>query len=425
MKIPRRLFPTLAAGLCLCLLLAYPQGVDSFAANDEVGIGADDGEDYADEEAEEEEDEEEDSSADYEDELDDLNAQLEQIQKEQEQIQAELDQITDEKAQAVAQRDQLSRQIELTRQEITLLNNRITLLEGDLAQKEEELDLKQEEIDENYELFKERQRAMYMTSDASVIGSVLGADSFWEFLTQNEMMSRIAEHDQALIDELTVEMEQIEAIKTTIEEDKAAVEASKEQMDAKQVTLNGQLGQVESQIQDIQAMEEEFLANKEAKQAEMAAVQAELDRIYELLAPDMDDEYVGGEFQWPLPGYYNITSYYGGRFGGADYHTGIDISGANVYGKDIVAANSGRVAFVNRTYSPGVGYGIYLMIDHGGGYTTLYAHTSEILVEVGDYVSRGQTIARVGSTGWSTGPHLHFEVRINGSHTNPLPYVQG
>ena len=118
-----------------------------------------------------------------------------------------------------------------------------------------------------------------------------------------------------------------------------------------------------------------------------------------------------------------ITSYYGWRFNNTDFHTGIDISGANVYGKSVVAANPGRVAFVNTSYTNGVGYGMYVIVDHGGGYSTLYAHLSAIDVSVGDVVARGTPIAKVGSTGWSTGPHLHFEVRINGQHQNPLNYL--
>ena len=88
-----------------------------------------------------------------------------------------------------------------------------------------------------------------------------------------------------------------------------------------------------------------------------------------------------------------------------------------------MAANPGRVAFINTKYTNGVGYGIYMIVDHGGGYSTLYAHLSSIDVQVGDVVARGTPIAKVGSTGWSTGPHLHFEVRINGQHQNPLNYL--
>ena len=103
----------------------------------------------------------------------------------------------------------------------------------------------------------------------------------------------------------------------------------------------------------------------------------------------------------------------------------MDFTGSNVNGKKVVAANAGTVTFTKSTDIAGVGYGKYLILDHGGGYSTLYAHLSSINVSVGDEVRKGENIANVGSTGWSTGPHLHFEIRVNGKHTNPLPYLQG
>jgi len=133
-----------------------------------------------------------------------------------------------------------------------------------------------------------------------------------------------------------------------------------------------------------------------------------------------------GNFTWPLPHFHTITSYFGPRWG--TVHQGLDISGYNVYGASIVAADGGTVVAVNKTSSWGTGmfagYGYAVLIDHGNGLRTLYAHCSRILVNAGDKVSRGQTIARVGNTGMSTGPHLHFEVRRNNSRVNPLPYLQ-
>ncbi len=135
---------------------------------------------------------------------------------------------------------------------------------------------------------------------------------------------------------------------------------------------------------------------------------------------------VTGNFTWPLPHFRTITSYYGPRWG--TVHQGLDISGYNVYGASIVAADGGTVVAVNRTSKWGTGmfagYGYAVIIDHGRGLRTLYAHCSRILVNAGDKVSKGQVIARVGNTGMSTGPHLHFEVRRNNSRVNPLPYLQ-
>ena len=122
------------------------------------------------------------------------------------------------------------------------------------------------------------------------------------------------------------------------------------------------------------------------------------------LSSSTNSEYVGGEMKWPLPNYSTISSSYGSRFNGTDFHTGIDITGSNCMGATIVAANTGTVVKANTTFTVGRGYGKYIIIDHGGGKSTLYGHCSELLVSEGQTVSRGQAIAKVGSTGSSTGP---------------------
>lgn len=127
-----------------------------------------------------------------------------------------------------------------------------------------------------------------------------------------------------------------------------------------------------------------------------------------------------GKFIWPLPSCKRISSGYGRRWG--RMHTGIDISGNGVYGRDIIAADSGRVVSVVKS-GYGGGLGLHIVISHGNGYSTLYAHCSKVLVNVGDRVTQGQVIGKVGSTGNSTGPHLHFEIWINGNPVNPLPYL--
>lgn len=358
---------------------------------------------------------------DYKSELADLNSQYAELQKEQDAINASINKAKSEKEKQLAVKKELDGQIYLTRQQIQVLEEKISLLNDNIEEKEIEIIDKQADIDDNYTLFKKRVRAMYMSGDSSTMGLILGADDFYDFLTRAEVLSRIAEHDRELIERLQKDKADIEEAKAEIEADRADLEGSVANLDGLKSTLSGQLEQTQKQIQDISALEEQFLKDKAKNQQEMAAVQADIDDIYAKL--ESMGDYVGGEFLWPVPGYSNITSYYGWRFNNSDFHTGIDISGANVYGKKIVAANSGKVVFVQRSYTPGKGYGIYLIIDHGGGMSTLYGHTSEILVDVGDYVTRGETIAKVGSTGWSTGPHLHFEIRINGKHTNPLEYL--
>lgn len=171
-------------------------------------------------------------------------------------------------------------------------------------------------------------------------------------------------------------------------------------------------------------MQKEFEENYEEVAALSKAIQEEIANVYKNLKTS-SEEYVGGEMLWPVPGYYTISSYYGWRFDHTDFHTGNDIAGGGIHGAPVVAANTGTVIFTK--YCPyngkSYGYGTYIILDHGGGITTLYGHLSAITVEVGDVVAMGEQIGNVGNTGWSTGAHLHFEVRIDGNSVDSLPYI--
>ena len=171
-------------------------------------------------------------------------------------------------------------------------------------------------------------------------------------------------------------------------------------------------------------MQKEYEANYKELSAMQKQIQAELLDIYKNLKTS-DEAYVGGEMMWPVPGYSKISSYYGWRFNNTDFHTGIDITGAGVHGAPVVAANTGTVVHTKSCPYNGYsyGYGTYVIVDHGGGITTLYAHLSAISVNVGDIVVMGQQIGKLGNTGWSTGAHLHFEVRVDGEAKNPISYV--
>jgi murein DD-endopeptidase MepM/ murein hydrolase activator NlpD len=163
------------------------------------------------------------------------------------------------------------------------------------------------------------------------------------------------------------------------------------------------------------------IAREEARRA--AEAEAERQRLLAAAAANFT-----GELLWPVPEFFHISSQYGNRpnpFNRArtQFHSGIDIAGRGINGRDVVASNSGFVARAATGWNGG--YGTMIIIDHGGGMRTLYAHLSALLVREGDHVHTGQVIGRVGSTGNSTGPHLHFEVQINGRHTNPMPFLQG
>ena len=357
-------------------------------------------------------------SSDDQAQIDDLNNQYEELEEQQKEIQAQIDAAKSEKDKYLAEKNQLNGQIDNTQAQINVLTDKITLLDNMIAENNASIADLEEEIDKDYEIFRQRARASYMSGDSSTISLLLGADSFSDFLMKADITARVAENDREIIAGLEANIAELEKLQQENEANKADLNESKGTLDEKKQQLNGQVSQIQGQIEDIDALQKQYEANKAEIDKMMAQVQSEINDIY--ASYESQGEYTGGVMTWPVPGYTGITSYYGWRFNNTDFHTGIDISGSNIYGQNIVAAADGVVIKAQETYVQGVGYGRYLIIDHGGNISTLYGHTSQLLVSEGDHVTRGQAIAKVGSTGWSTGPHLHFEVRENGTAVNPL-----
>lgn len=370
--------------------------------------------------------------------IEDLNQKIEGLKSETKKLEAGINEAKTEKEKALAVRNSLDYQISLTKDEISYLGQRIDLLEQDIDLRELtiqemqlEIERKQAQIDYNYELLKQRLRAQQVNDSGSMLGLLLTADSFADFLSKTEHMLRIAEHDQQLLETLNEEKTEIEREKdavnkekTELEHNMAQVAADKAETESKKKDLDGKYVEAASMVQDYAQMEERFFADLEKNKAMQAEMKAEVNNIYKQIELSKNP-YVGGVMAWPLPGFTQVSSEFGLRFNGTDYHTGIDLTGGGCHGAQIVAANDGVVKFVNTSYTPGRGYGIYVIVDHGGNVSTLYAHCSAILVSVDQEVKRGEPIALVGSTGWSTGPHLHFEVRTGPSSTpqNPRGYI--
>lgn len=359
-----------------------------------------------------------------------LTEKYDALENQQKLIDEQIGRAKTEKDRQLAEIQQLDAQIELATAQIEVLDERILLLEGYAEDLESRAGDKQREIDAGYESFKKRLRAMAKMPKISNLGIALGANSYYEFVDSAKIMARITAYDKAMLENLAEDKKALDDAKKGIQESRDGARKAKERLNDKKQDLGYKLAESRKQIQDMALLEQQFMANLDALRRQMKEVEAETRRIYDEIAGKSElTAYVGGDkvlgsMTRPAPALDQITSVYGTRFGGSDFHTGMDFSKAGAYGQQIVAANAGKVAFVNTAYTPGYGYGKYLIIDHGGGITTLYAHCSEINVEPGQVVARGEPIAKVGSTGWSTGPHCHFEVRVNGTHTNPAPYLE-
>ena len=357
--------------------------------------------------------------------LDHLNDQYEQLENQQQVIKDKLSATKTEKEKQEAIRSSLTSQITTTQQQITLLDNKINYLQNDIAEKEQKIEELSAEVLEQQDLFMKRIRSIYKSSvGTSMLGMVFGVDSLGSYLSYGKYLSRISEHDSTLLQTLADNIAELRELQQQMQVEKEDLADTKVTAESKKASLTSQKTEVESTLQDIKKMEQEYLADQAAIQKEMQQIQADIDAIYAAAAGSGSQvDYSTTGFIYPIKGYTYISSYYGWRFNNTDYHTGVDFPApANT---PIRASASGTVIYVRTGagYGRNWGYGNYLIVDHGGGFSTLYAHCTSIPVSVGDTVTKGQTIAYVGTTGWSTGYHLHFEIRRNGAHTNPLNYL--
>ncbi len=359
--------------------------------------------------------------------LEQLQNQSAQLAEEAKNLKAQINNASSQKAQQQAIKETLDARLVNTVSQIAVLEEKISLLQAEIEISEKNIADLEETIEQNYQLFLQRVRASYMYGDIQPMSVVLGADDYYDSLVAAKTIESVAKHDNELIESLHHDKQEVEDIKAQQEEDKRELNASVKELDEQRESLEGEISAAESEINSIAALEAQFKKDLAANQKMSQELQAEMNVIFAQISANSQGEYVGGEMLWPVPGFSNITSYYGWRWNKTDYHTGIDISGSGINGSTILAANSGTVAKVNTSYVPGKGYGVYVIIDHGGGTVSLYGHclAGSIMVSEGQTVAKGTPIAKVGSTGWSTGPHLHFEVRVNGNHTNPLAYLKG
>lgn len=267
-------------------------------------------------------------------------------------------------------------------------------------------------------LLETRLVSTYKQGKTQYLDVLLSSENIYDFISKYYYIGKMIEYDEKLIANVSKKKIQIEEINRNLEETKEKLKTCKDEQ--KKVTISLENSKL------IRSSYVNKLTDEELKiQQELNIYQNELDLVeLEILLAameGMDSQYVGGTFAWPTPGYYTITSPYGMRFHPIikvyRKHSGMDIGAPT--GSYAIAANDGIVTTSTYSYS----YGNMIMIDHGGGVVTLYAHGSELLAKVGDVVKRGDAIMKVGSTGWSTGPHLHFEIRINGATIDPYPYV--
>lgn len=350
------------------------------------------------------------------DELKRRERELEIINKQIEDLDASIDankalqSETNQKIQA------LYRDVKKLEKDLLVLNEDIKKTEGEIEVKVEAIKEAELKISDKNQLLNHRLRVMYKTGTIGYMEVLFGAEDFTDLLSRVDMVQLILKHDQKLLQEMKEERDVLEVKKVTLEETKVALKAYVAEKSNKQKKLNQSL----SRLVDYKAtLQNDAAALKEMEK--QAVEQADQLTVF-IQNLKLADTYIGGEMVWPVPGYFDISSPFGERIHPItkvySKHTGVDIKAP--MGSQIVTSQTGTVVYADWFGT----YGKAIIIDHGGGLTTLYGHCSEISVMVGNAVKKGDTIGLIGSTGYSTGPHLHFEVRENGEYVEPMTYLK-
>lgn len=292
------------------------------------------------------------------------------------------------------------------------------LLEIDEARKN--LEAAQEESRLLLEQASDRLRYIYENEETDFLDILLKCDNISDYSFYRQYTEDIMRYDAELIEELKEKEKELEVELKRIEEKTEAKTALEKFKTEKEF-------EIAVMYEEKNRLLDEYRQNASDAEAELKELTEAADKVYDIIVnieknKEFVDTYTGGELEWPVEGRYYVSSGYVGRISpvgnGYEFHTGIDIPAPEGY--EIHAAEGGEV--INAGWIKG--YGNTVIIDHGGGVSTLYAHNSDLAVEYGEMVERGQIIAYCGSTGYATGSHCHFEVRINGEHTDPWEYLK-
>ena len=363
-----------------------------------------------------------DASAVTQAEIDALKGENDALAAQKAELEKELKSLQTEKSSALAQKTNIDKQIGILQSQISVAERQIREYETLIAQTEQEIRENEAQEAAQYELFCTRVRAMEERGTISYWSVLFHSASFSDLLSAMDFVSEIMESDQRVIDELRVLREQIEEKKASLEAALAEQESAKAALVAKNSELKERQAAAEAVLNELKANEAEYKKLVAAKEAEMERQQAEIIRLSrELAIQNGDTTETFGGYIWPCSSHY-VTSPLGSRYtgikGASTNHAGIDI-GRVYYSTQVVAAKAGTVIIsaYNRYR------GNYVVVSHGSGNTTTYQHLSKRSVEVGQYVAQGQVVGISGSTGVSSGPHLHFEISEGGKIVDPLKYL--
>ena len=361
-------------------------------------------------------------------EIDSLKADAGNLDKKKAELQKQLKAIAADKNKAMDQKELLEEQIDVIQSEIGNINQQINKYDELIAQAQTDISNTQEEEAKLYELFCQRVRYMEEEGDVNYWAILFNAASFADLLDRFIMVDEIMEYDNAVMDSLVTTRQQLEQSKLTLEQARTEQQAAKDkqvvarkELESRESEVDKLITQINQQKKDVEHSVKELEALAKQMDAEIARKQKELAAQLAAQGKQITSE---SGYKWPLPDYTNLSSLYAGRkdpfTGKPATHSGIDVPAPK--GVKILSAKSGVV--LTSAYNSG-GYGNYVVVDHGNGNTTLYAHMSSRAVKAGDVVKQGQVLGYVGTTGRSTGNHLHYEIREKNVRIDPVLRYSG
>ena len=348
----------------------------------------------------------------------DLQTQRDEIQNKLSEANGELNEVHSSLSENLQQVEKLDEKISSSEQQLQEQESKITELKNSINEIESELNTVTEKYERQRKLFEQRLVATYEAGETQYLDILLKSKSLSDFLSSYYLITELAELDNDLISELEEKKKTIDLSKQKLENEKAEL-----------ATIIESQTRLSRTLQNTKKIRESFIEKLSEEEKNLQTKIDEINTQYEvvnkqilaLAQQGIDTAYIGGELAWPVPGYTRITSKYAMRVhpitGQYKLHTGVDIGAPE--GANFVAANDGIVTKAEYNTA----YGNMVMIDHGGGVSTLYAHGDKIMVTLGQTVKKGEVVLQIGETGYATGPHAHFEVRINGTPVDPLPYV--
>ena len=365
-----------------------------------------------------------------------MEAEIKKAQEEKKALQSGLTDVKELKKELEKSKTSLSNYVAEMDANLATVQAKIDELKTLISEKEEEIADKTEELEDaievqqnQYEAMKSRIKFMYEKGDSLSLELIFSSESFGEMLNKAEYIESLSAYDRKMLDEYVAYAEYVALCKEGLEEEKSVLDEAKAAAQAEEDALNEliaakeqEINQVSSDIANKEQAIKDYEADIAAENETIKALEAAVAEERKKLAAEQGRKYDGGMFTWPAPSYTRISSEYGNRMhptlGVEKFHNGLDMAAPG--GSPILAAYDGKVVAADYNSS----MGNYIMIDHGDSLYTIYMHASALYVSKGTEVSKGDKIGAVGTTGRSTGNHLHFGVRLNGSYVNPWNYLR-